>query len=180
MTDQEIEEIVDQLIKRLPIGKKFVLCQELNKYLKSIGDNTDANSIVERVVDFMVENQYIKDNPNDIEDCLSPTGIKAKEKGGHFAQQKYLEPKKEYWFTKYQVSIIILTVISLLWSVYVHFQNNELKSLNQSQGQKLDSLNIEFRDLIYKLDSVTEKHERLKKQVENEQSKTMSLDSLTK
>lgn len=96
MTKKEIEKIVDKLIVRLPVGKEFPLEYELAMYFKSILSDIDLNkdktNIVEDVMDFMIECEYIKYRPNEFNDKLEPKGIEAKRVGGHF---KYLESLKK-------------------------------------------------------------------------------------
>ena len=96
MTKKEIEKVVDELIVRLPIGKEFPLAYELSMYFNSILSDIDLNKdkthIIEDVTDFMVECEYIKHRPTEINEILEPKGIDAKKAGGHF---KYLESLKK-------------------------------------------------------------------------------------
>ena len=96
MTKKEIEKVVDKLIVRLPIGKEFPLAYELSMYFNSILSDIDLNkdktNIVEDVSDFMIEREYIKYRPTEINEILEPKGIEAKNAGGHF---KYVESLKK-------------------------------------------------------------------------------------
>ncbi|CAL2085937.1 hypothetical protein T190611E02C_20532 [Tenacibaculum sp. 190524A05c] len=99
MTKEEIEKVVDGLIPRLPVGKEFPLEYELTMYFNSILSDiklkNDRTNIVEDVMDFMIENEYIKYRPNDFTEILEPRGIEAKRAGGHFKYLEMLEKKVE-------------------------------------------------------------------------------------
>ena len=92
MTKEEIENIVDKLILNIPVDKDFDLVYELSlvlkKYSPEINLNTDKTNIIEDVSNFMIENEYIKYNPKNLNDKLEKKGVEVKKIGGYF---KYLE-----------------------------------------------------------------------------------------
>lgn len=169
MTKKEIEKVVDELIVRLPIGKEFPLAYELSMYFNSILSDIDLNKdkthIIEDVTDFMVECEYIKHRPTEINEILEPKGIDAKKAGGHFKYLESLKPKKKYWLTKYQMLYLPLFILFGFWNLYNQYYKNELKREYDIQGQKLDSLNVEFEKNLSLLDSLIIENELLKKEM---------------
>ena len=179
MTEKEIEKIVNGFIMQLPIGRDFSFMSELQRYFKSNNFGIDLNerknnNLLLQVRDFMVEHQYINlEEQND--DILEQKGIDAKNAGGHFKYLESLKPKKEYWFTKYQFTSIILTLLFGSWGAYNEYQNNKLKDEYLFQGQKLDSVNAEFEKNLLLLDSLIIENELLKKEMLNDSLRTKNV-----
>ncbi|NJB84151.1 hypothetical protein [Wenyingzhuangia aestuarii] len=169
MTKDEIEKVVDELIVRLPIGKGFPLSYELSVYFISITSNLDLNKdkthIIEDVSDFMIENEYIKHRPNDIEDFLEQKGIDAKNEGGHFKYLESLKSKREYWLTKYQMIYLILFIGFSSFGVYKYFSDKKLKF-------EYETLKSDFENLTSKYDSVTKQRRIPLKQIPDDSLQT--------
>ncbi len=172
MTEKEIEKIVDGLIVRLPIGKDFPLAYELSVYFVTIASKIDLNKdkthIIEDVSDFMVENEYIKYRPTEVNDILEQKGIDAKNAGGHFKYLESLKPKKEYWLNKYQMIYLPLFIIFGSFGVYKYFAEKELKS-------DYKTLKSDFEILTRKYDSVIKQRKELPKQNLNDSSQPKNI-----
>ena len=169
MTKQEIEKVVDKLIVRLPIGREFTLDYELSMYFNSILSpidlNKDKTGIVEDVMDFMIECEYIKYRPTEIDKKLETKGVEAKKAGGHFKYLDSLKPKKEYWLNKYQMIYLPFFILFGFFGIYKYLDNKELKS-----DYKI--LKSNFESLTKKYDSVIKQKRILPKQTLNDSLQT--------
>ncbi|MDG5493204.1 hypothetical protein [Psychroserpens sp. SPM9] len=84
-----------------------------------------------------------------------------------------LKPKKEYWFTKYQMTYLPFFIFFGFFGIYKHFDNKELKS-------DYETLKSDFEILTKKYDSVIKQTEELPKQILNDSSRTKNLTDLNK
>ena len=119
-------------------------------------------------MDFMVECEYIKYRPTEINEKLEPKGIAVKKAGGHFKYLESLKPKKEYWLNKYQMIYLPLFILFGLFGVYKYFAEKELKS-------DYEILKSDFEILNRKYDSVIKQRKELPKQNLNDSLQTKNI-----
>jgi len=174
MTEKEIEILADKIIVRVPNVKSFEMGHEIDQYFKSINSETIVNNkIMESVIDFMREQQYIEDRPGEISEILTTKGIKVKAIGGHFKYLDSLKPKKEYWLTNYQIIYLLFFILFGFFGIYKYSDNKELKS-------QYDNVKSDFEILKKKYDSVLKQKEELPKEILNDSLHYESSDDLTK
>ena len=150
-----------------------------NKYIRENGlklDKKERGNTSEKLVTFFKENQYVFfDEKAILNDSLTQIGIEAKKAGGHFKYVESLKPKKEYWFSKYQVISLSLVIISISFSAYKYFDSKELKSQYETLKSEQKTLESDFDSLKSKYDSVTKQTTELPKQNTNDSLRTKNV-----
>ena len=86
-----------------------------------------------------------------------------------------LEPKKEYWLTKYQIIYLLFFIFFGFFGVYKYFDNKELKSQYKTLKYQHKILKSDFDSLKAKYDSVTIQTKQLPKQILNDSLKTKNV-----
>ncbi len=154
MNKKQIIDLVDKLILELPIGKNFLFASYFADFITKNNIKVDPNGhkddTLQRVTDFMIENQYLNFEKSNLDDSLTQKGVDAKNAGGHYKYLKKNKPKADLKNTDIVIKWILglATLILAFYNYNLQRQNSILKKNQKTTSEILKSKNDSLTNII--------------------------------